>query len=75
MKKITFLFITILVLLSLAMLPAEDNPNQCPPAYPGGAGTWLLDNGACWYLHTVTEFDASPAECQACHDGTQAGEW
>lgn len=46
----------------------------CTPTYPGGAGTWTHPDG-CWYLHTIPEFDASPAECQACHNGTDAAEW
>lgn len=74
MKKI-LLLISLLVLLSLAMLPTEGNPNQCPPTYPGGLGTWLLDGADCWYLHTDIEFDSPPADCYACHDGIQAAEW
>ena len=71
------LLISLLVFLSLAMLPIDDgNLNECPPAYPGGAGRWVLDlDGSCWYLHTDAEFDVGPDECYACHDGIQAAEW
>ena len=47
----------------------------CNPNNYGGSGTWIVEGETCWYLHSTPEFDASPTECQACHDGIQAGEW
>ena len=80
MKRIIIplLITSVILLLSLAMLPVEDveTVNQCPPTYPGGAGMWLLDpyDGSCWYLHTEYEFDHYQ-ECESCHDGIQAALW
>ena len=54
----------------------EDGGNSLcnPKDYRLAGGTWIEQDGGCWYLHSDAEFDAPTDVCIDCHNGFRA-EW